>query len=89
MGCTGWKGTGGDPAGSSTVLLTVELFAGFKLRLFPQYGWGGDTGGWEVTEDKYDLAGARGSLQGGKDITYWLVTEAWVAGWGKLAVQTV
>lgn len=42
-----------------------------------------------MTEDKYDLAGARGSLQGGKDITYWLVTEAWVAGWGKLAVQTV
>lgn len=44
---------------------------------------------WEGTEDKYDQAGTLGSLQGGKDMTYWLVMEAWVAGWGKLVVQTV
>lgn len=25
----------------------------------------------------------------GEDSTYWLVMEAWVAGWGKLVVQMV
>lgn len=61
----------------------------------PSPGWKGMGGchcgwkGWHRIGDKEDLAGVQGALQGGKDSTYWLVMEAWVAGWGKLAVQMV
>lgn len=72
----------------------MGLLAGFKGGFFPWQGWGGDCRGehcrWEGgTGDKRDLAGVQGPLRGGKDSTYWLVMEAWVAGWGKLVVQTV
>jgi len=52
--------------------------AGFKPGFFP---WGGDRR-W--------VARGRGQRGPGRDgSTYWLVMEAWVAGWGKLVVQTV
>lgn len=67
----------------------MGLLATFKPRFFPTAGLGrglqvGGTVGGMMTRDR----GQMGPI-GGKDSTYWLVMEAWVAGWGKLVVQMV
>lgn len=92
MGCAGpapgWKGTGwGDTAGSSGVLLTAGILVGFKAIFFPRQGRGGDRRWVALAGGR--VAWDRDPCKGGKDGTYWLVMEAWVAGWGKLVVQTV
>lgn len=83
-----WVG-GWDTAGSRGG--PVGLLAGFKFRFLPRLGWGGDRGWVTLRVGGWHGRGVRGGAGGGgaKDSTYWLVMEAWVAGWGKLVVQTV